>query len=138
MLTSLVERFGYKRIVNHTNMNLDFLSIDVIDTRQGQGATHFGALQRLGAAVKAAVADFGLRNQKNNLRLKEHFMSIARKTTGTDAWLERLSVRGKLPRWRLEHNGTQLAVWSIDRNGFSFSRAAIDWLHEHNALPPSI
>ena len=61
-------------------------------------------------------------------------MSIARKTTGTDAWLEQLSVKGKLPRWRLEHNGTQMAVWSIDRNGFSFSRAAIDWLHEHNAL----
>ncbi|MEL0266959.1 MAG: hypothetical protein VW945_05660, partial [Candidatus Poseidoniales archaeon] len=43
-------------------------------------------------------------------------------------------VRGKLPRWRLELNGTQMAVWSIDRNGFSFSRAAIDLLHEHEAL----
>ena len=135
MLTSLVERFGYKRIINHTNMDLDFLDIDVVDTRHGQGATHFDALQRLSESVKAAVADFGLRNQKNNQRLKEHFMSIARKTTGTDAWLGQLSVRGKLPRWRLEHNGTQMAVWSIDRNGFSFSRAAIDWLHEHNALP---
>ena len=31
-------------------------------------------------------------------------------------------------------NGTQVAVWSIDRNGFSFSRAAIDLLHEHGAL----
>ena len=134
MLTSLVERFGYKRIINHTNMDLDFLHIDVVDTRHGQGATHFDALQRLSEAVKAAVADFGLRNQKNNQRLKEQFMSIARKTTGTDAWLEQLSVKGKLPRWRLEHNGTQMAVWSIDRNGFSFSRAAIDWLHEHNAL----
>ena len=135
MLTSLVERFGYKRIINHTNMALDFLDIDVVDTRHGQGATHFDALQRLGEAVKAAVADFELRNQKNNQRLKQQFMSIARKTTGTDAWLEQLSVRGKLPRWRLEQNGTQMAVWSIDRNGFSFSRAAIDWLHEHNALP---
>ena len=134
MLTSLVERFGYKRIINHTNMDLDFLHIDVVDTRHGQGATHFDALQRLSEAVKAAVVDFGLRNQKNNQRLKEQFMSIARKTTGTDAWLEQLSVKGKLPRWRLEHNGTQMAVWSIDRNGFSFSRAAIDWLHEHNAL----
>ena len=25
-------------------------------------------------------------------------------------------------------------MWSIDRNGFSFSRAAIDVLHEHAAL----
>ena len=135
MLTSLVERFGYKRIINHTNMALDFLDVDVVNTRHGQGATHFDALQRLSEAVKAAVADFELRNQKNNQRLKQQFMSIARKTTGTDAWLEQLSVRGKLPRWRLEQNGTQMAVWSIDRNGFSFSRAAIDWLHEYNALP---
>ncbi len=62
-------------------------------------------------------------------------MSIARKTTGTDAWLEKLAVKGKVPRWRLELDGTQMAVWSIDRNGFSFSRAAIDLLHEHQALP---
>jgi len=135
MLRSMVERFGYKRIINHTNMNLDFLDIDVVDTRQGQGATHFDALGRLSTAVKDAVADFELRNQKNNQRLKEHFKSIARKTTGTDAWVAHLDVRGKLPRWRLELNGTQMAVWSIDRNGFSFSRAAIDWLHEHQALP---
>ena len=75
-----------------------------------------------------------MRNQKNNLRLKEHFKSIARKTTQTDAWCSDVVVRGKVPRWRLELNGVQVAVWSIDRNGFSFSRAAIDLLHEHGAL----
>ena len=135
MLRSLVERTGYQRIINHTDMDLGFLNIDVVNTREGQGATHFDALERLKQAVKKAVADHELRNQKNNQRLKQHFMSIARKTTGTDRWVERLSVRGKLPRWRLELDGTQMAVWSIDRNGFSFSRAAIDWLHEHDALP---
>ena len=134
MLTSLVERTGYKRIINHTNHDLTFLDTEVIDTRQGQGATHFDALGRLSAAVKEATSAFGLRNQKNNLRLKEHFKSIARKTTQTDAWCEDIVVKGKVPRWRLERNGTQIAVWSIDRNGFSFSRAAIDVLHEHAAL----
>ena len=135
MLASMVDRFGYKRIINHTNMDLEFLPVEVVNTREGQGATHFDALGRLGAAVKAAVEAFGLRNQKNSHRLKEHFMSIARKTTGTDAWLEHLVVKGKLPRWKLERDGTQMAVWSIDRNGFSFSRASIDLLHEHEALP---
>ncbi len=134
MLTALVERVGYKEIINHTDMDLSFLSIDVVNTRQGQSSTNFDALNRLGAAVKDARARYDLKNQKNNLRLKEHFKSIARKVTGTDAWCENLVVRGKLPRWRLELNGTQMAVWSIDRNGFSFSRAAIDLLHEHEAL----
>ena len=135
MLVSLVTRSGYKRIINHTNMDLGFLEIEVVNTREGQGATHFDALGRLSVAVKAAVADFELRNQKNSHRLKEQFMSIARKTAGTDAWLEKLAVKGKVPRWRLDLDGTQMAVWSIDRNGFSFSRAAIDLLHEHQALP---
>lgn len=134
MLTSLVDRVGYKEIINHTDMDLSFLSVDVVNTRQGQGSTNFDALTRLGMAVKDARARYDLKNQKNNLRLKEHFKSIARKVTGTDAWCENLVVRGKLPRWRLELNGTQMAVWSIDRNGFSFSRAAIDLLHQHEAL----
>ena len=134
MLHSLVQRTGYRRIINHTELNLDFLGTDVVNTRQGDGATSHEALNRLSQAVKEAKAVFALRNQKNNLRLKEHFKSIARKTTLTDAWCEDLVVRGKLPRWRLELNGVQIAVWSIDRNGFSFSKSAIDHLHQHAAL----
>lgn len=134
MLTSLVERTGYQRIINHTKLDLSFLGVEVVDTRHGDGATHHDSLQRLKGAVGDAVKAFGLRNQKNNLRLLEHFKSIARKSTGTDAWLEKLVVKGKLPRWRLEENGVQMAVWSIDRNGFSFSKASIDLLHEHQAL----
>lgn len=135
MLVTLVERVGYKCIINHTDFDLSFLDVEVIDTRQGLGATQHDALQSLTAAVKSAVETHGLKNQRNNLRLKAKFKSIARKLTRNDAWMEPLSVKGKIPRWRLELNGQQLAVWSIDRNGFSFSRAAIDHLHEHDALP---
>ena len=134
MLHALVQRTGYRRIINHTELNLDFLKADVVNTRQGDGATSHEALNRLSQAVKEAKTVFSLRNQKNNLRLKEHFRSIARKTTLTDAWCEDLAVRGKLPRWRLELNGVQIAVWSIERNGFSFSKSAIDHLHQHAAL----
>lgn len=135
MLKHLTARAGYKRIINHTNLDLSFLEVDVVDTREADGATQHEALERLKQAVKDAVSTFELRNQKNSRRLLEHFRSIARKTTGTDAWCQGLEVRGKLPRWRLELNGQQLAVWSIDRNGFSFSRASIDVLDEHKALP---
>ena len=134
MLVSLVGRTGYSRIINHTNFDLSFLDVEVVDTRGGQGATHHDALNRLSDAVRNAVDKFGLRNQKNSHRLLEHYRSIARKTTGNDAWCDGLLVKGKLPRWRLEQNGVQVAVWSIDRNGFSFSKAAIDLLDEHKAL----
>ena len=134
MLVSLVERTGYQRVINHTGLDLSFLGVDVVETRQGQGATQHDALQRLSEAVRDAVEHFGLRNQKNSYRLLEHYRSIARKTTGNDAWCDDLVVKGKLPRWRLEKDGVQMAVWSIDRNGFSFSKAAIDHLDEHQAL----
>ena len=134
MLKRLTQRTGYKRIINHTNFDLSFLDLEVVDTRRGDGATQYDALQRLSQAVKEAVETFALRNQKNSHRLLEHYRSVARKTTGNDAWCSGLEVRGKLPRWRLELNGEQMAVWSIDRNGFSFSKASIDLLHEHRAL----
>ena len=134
MLVSLTTRVGYKRVINHTNMDLSFLEIEVVDTRHGASATNHDALARLTHAVNEAKEAFGLRNQKNSLRLLEHYKSIARKTTGTDAWLDGLSVKGKLPRWRLEKDGVQMAVWSIQRNGFSFSKASIDHLHQHGAL----
>ena len=93
----MVGRIGYQAIINHTDLDLSFLSVEVVNTRGGQGSTNFDALNRLGTAVKDARERFGLKNQKNNLRLKEHFKSIARKVTGTDAWCTDLVVRGKLP-----------------------------------------
>lgn len=134
MLSRLVERTGYATVINHTGFDLSFLDVEVVDTRKGRGSTHHDALKDLGAAVKAAVDQHGLRNQKNSERLKQKFMSIARKSTLNDGWVLPLRIKGKLPRWRLELDGQQLAVWSIDRNGFSFSKASIDHLHQHGAL----
>lgn len=134
MLTALVQRTGYRRIINHTNMDLSFLEVEVVDTRQGQNATQHEALQRLRQAVQDAMKTYDLRNQKNSHRLLEHYRSIARKTMLNDNWCHELTVKGKLPRWRLEREGVQMAVWSIERNGFSFSKAAIDLLSQHKAL----
>ena len=135
MLTNLVARVGYKRIINHTEMDLSFLGCEVIETRKNRGAGSHEALQDLKSAVKDAVAAYELRNQKNSLRLRSNYMSVARKNMRNDKWLEDVSVRGKLPRWRLEKDGIQVAVWSIDRSGFSFSKSSIDLLHEHESLP---
>ncbi|HJM55482.1 MAG TPA: DUF5591 domain-containing protein [Poseidonia sp.] len=135
MLHNLVERIGYKRVINHTDMDLSFLSCEVVETRKGRGAGSHDALQDLKQAVKDAVATYELRNQKNSFRLRSNYMSIARKNMRSDSWLSGVSVRGKLPRWRLELDGVQMAVWSIERNGFSFSKSSIDLLHDSDALP---
>ena len=135
MLRNLVERTGYKRVINHTDMDLSFLECEVVETRQGRGAGSHDALNDLKLAVKDAVQTYELRNQKNSLRLRANYMSVARKNMRSDEWLQGVSVRGKVPRWRLERDGVQVAVWSIDRNGFSFSKSSIDLLFEHDALP---
>ena len=135
MLKNLVGRVGYKCIINHTDMDLSFLSCEIIETRKGRGAGSHEALQDLKSAVKQVVTTRELRNQKNSLRLRSNYMSVARKNMRNDSWLSDVSVRGKLPRWRLEKDGVQIAVWSIDRSGFSFSKSSIDLLDEHGSLP---
>ena len=62
------------------------------------------------------------------------FSSISRKQLKNDKWLDGVSIRGKPPFWRLEKDNIQIAIWSIDRRGFSFSKSAIEILHQNSAL----
>lgn len=114
---------------------MEHATIDVIDTRSGEGAGSHAALERLTEAVRAAVDEFSARGRKNERMLLDTFASVARKTMKSDDWVKPLKVRGKPPRYRLEKDGTQVALWSIDRGGFSLSKAVIQDLDSTNALP---
>lgn len=135
MFQRLVERHQYKRVINHSGMKLEHATIDVIDTRCGESAGSHAALERLSEAVQAAVDEFSARGRKNERMLLDTFASVARKTMQSDDWVKPLKVRGKPPRYRLEKNGKQVALWSIDRGGFSLSKAVIQDLASTNALP---
>jgi predicted RNA-binding protein len=134
MFSALVERHQYKRIINHSGMELHHPTVPIIDTRQGDGAGGHDALERLSMAVRDAVDEFSARGRKNERMLLDTFASVARKTMNTDAWVNELKVRGKPPRYRLESNGKQVALWSIDRGGFSLSKSVVKTLAETNAL----
>tara|TARA_B100001559_G_scaffold194514_1_gene162637 strand:- start:1583 stop:3457 length:1875 start_codon:yes stop_codon:yes gene_type:complete len=134
MFSALVERHQYKRIINHSGMDLHHPTVPIIDTRQGDGAGGHDALERLSMAVRDAVDEFSARGRKNERMLLDTFASVARKTMNTDAWVNELKVRGKPPRYRLESNGKQVALWSIDRGGFSLSKSVVKALAETNAL----
>ena len=135
MFQRFVDRHSYKRIINHSGMKLNHESIPVIDTRQGDSAGSHDALERLGAAVHEAVDDFSARGRKNERMLLDTYASVARKNMNNDAWVKPLKVRGKPPRYRLEKAGTQLALWSIDRGGFSLSKSVVKELAATKALP---
>ena len=135
MYTTLVERHNYQRIINHSGIEFTHESIQVTDTRQGDSAGSHDALERLTEAVRTAVDELSARGRKTEKILQDNFASIARKQMKSDAWLKDLRVRGKPPRYRLESGETQMALWSIDRSGFSLPKAVIPKLAEVNALP---
>lgn len=135
MFKCLVDRHDYKRVVNHSGMELHHETIPVIDTRLGDGAGSHEALERLTKAVHEAVDEFSARGRKNERMLLDTFASVARKTMLSDAWVAPLKVRGKPPRYRLEKEGNQVALWSIDRGGFALAKSVVHDLASTNALP---
>jgi archaeosine synthase len=135
VLKSFLERHSFQMIINHSTIDINHLHEHVISTRNGFGALSSQALKHLDEAVQNAIKEFGVGRTKASQALMNRFQAIADKIMKSSSWLDDCVIRGKPPRWRIEHNGQQIAIWSIDRNAFSFSKAAIDLLHQHNALP---
>lgn len=135
VLKSYLDRHEFKLIINHSSIDINHLHEHVISTRKGLGALTSQALRNLDEAVQNAIKEYGIGRTKSSHALMNRFQSIAKKIMLSSTWLDDCVVRGKPPRWRIEHNGQQIALWSIDRNAFSFSKAAIDLLSQHKALP---
>ncbi len=134
MLTSLLSRHNYKLIINHSGMKLDGGSIDLIDSRGELSAGNRESLEKLSKVVKEKLQELKIRNRRHNKMLVDNFSSVAKKTMKNDLWLNEITIKGKPPYWRLEKNNQQIAIWSIDRRGFSFSKSAVLILHEHQSL----
>ena len=138
MVESLVERHNYAFIINHSGLILESVGVEIIETRQGESSGSRGALQRLSDAVNHCKQEVELRRRKGESINLERFKSISRYLYGNDEWLNGCRIRGKPPRWRIEVEGKQIALWMFDRAGFSFSKDAIPLLSEHHILPKVI
>ena len=135
MVGTLVERHDYNRIINHSGMNLEIDGFDIIDTRQGESSGSRTALQRLTEAVQTAKEDLRIHRRKGEKVNLDRFRSISRYLHKSDDWLNECRVRGKPPRWKIERDGKQIALWSFERAGFSFSKEAVKYLDSCSALP---
>jgi len=133
-LRLFLERHQFKQIINHSTIDVSELHENVVETRKGLGALSSESLRNLDESIKNAVETYDIRRMKSSHSNMQRFESIAEKNLNTSSWLNGCDIRGKPPRWRIEHEGKQIAVWSIDRNAFSFSKAAIDHLFEHEVL----
>ena len=134
MLDSLLARHNYNLVINHSGMKLETGKVELKETRIGLSAGSSEALENLSEAVKEGIQIHSVANRRNNHSLMDTFASVSRKQLNNDKWLEGISIRGKPPFWRLEKDNVQVAIWSIDRRGFSFSKSAIEILHKNNSL----
>jgi archaeosine synthase len=135
MVRNLVVRHNYECIINHSGMDLEIEGFDIIDTRQGESSGSRNALQRLTDAVQTAKEELRIHRRKGERVNLDRFMSISRYLHKSDEWLNDCKVRGKPPRWKIERDGKQIALWSFERAGFSFSKEAVKYLDSCSALP---
>ena len=135
MVRNLVDRHNYECIINHSGMDLEIEGFDVIDTRQGESSGSRNALKRLTDAVQTAKEELRIHRRKGERVNLDRFMSISRYLHKSDEWLNDCKVRGKPPRWKIEREGKQIALWSFERAGFSFSKEAVKYLDSCSALP---
>ena len=112
MVGNLVEKVGYKNVINHSGIEFDF---ETIDTRpEGVGASSKAACDVLRQAVES-VANQHIPEKKY---LRSSFASLSRWQFGTDGWLDGLRVGGKPPRWMLMQGKQQMAQWHPDSGRF--------------------
>ena len=128
MVGNLVEKVGYKNVINHSGIEFDF---ETTDTRpEGVGASSKAACDVLRQAVES-VSSQHIPEKKY---LRSSFASLSRWQFGTDAWLDGLRVGGKPPRWMLMQGKQQMAQWHPDSGRFSFTKSMLEKLRETETL----
>lgn len=139
VIRSMVEEYttrnGYQRIINHSGIDLKAGNIEVIDTRQGESAGSQTSIDRLEQAIRQAVQDLKLPNPKESLHRLGKLKAFSRFQHGSDAWLEGARVSGRPPIFRIDREGTQIALWNPHSGRFSFAKAALPSLAENKTLP---
>ena len=134
MVKTLIDKYSYQYVINHSTMKFDLNGVEVIDTRGDLGATSGEALSNLSTAILELVEKFKSRNRKHHNILMDNFKSISRLKMEKDDWLKDTKIRGKPPYWKLEKDGKQIAIWSNERRGFSLSKSSVKIIHESKSL----
>lgn len=135
MVDTYATRNGYQRILNHSGIDLEVQGIEVVDTRQGDSAGAQSSIERLEQAIRQAAQELELPNPKESQHRLGKLKALSRFQHGTDAWLDGAKVSGRPPIFKIERDGTQIALWNPRQGRFSFSKAGLPLLEACNALP---
>ncbi|MEC7694900.1 MAG: DUF5591 domain-containing protein [Candidatus Thermoplasmatota archaeon] len=133
MVLKLVNRIGYKSIVNHSGVEISVKGTEVTDTRMGDPAGSADSLTRLKNAIDSAISKTKELPSDYHFRY-EVMKSISRFHLGSDEWLEGCSVRGRPPILTITKDGTQFAKWNPRSGRFSLSKSSLGLMMELDAL----
>ena len=133
MINRLVERVGYRVVINHSDLEVSPPGAEVIDTRLGDTAGSKHSLARLEEAIDSTFSDIKVQSSRPNTRINV-MRSISRFQFGTDKWLNGCEVRGRPPILTITKDEIQLAKWDPRGGRFSFSKRSLPILHELGIL----
>jgi|TARA_B100001250_G_scaffold133782_3_gene114360 archaeosine synthase len=135
MVGDLVERVGYKDVINHSGLEIKIDGANVHDTRMGDTAGSEQSLSRLELTTKNLASSLGLddlRQSDERLRVME---SRSRFIHGSDEWLKGAVVSGRPPILTITKLGEQLARWNPRDGRFALSKKALPLLESNDSMP---
>jgi len=135
MLSNLVSRVGYSRIINHSGVDFADCQIEIIDTRGNFSAGSSEALKMLNDEINKAVGDFKLPKLKESIHRLEKLKSLSRFQHGNDLWLKGSVVEGRPPIFTIRKDGIQIAQWNPRSARFAFSKSSLKVLDKYDTLP---
>ncbi|DAC62439.1 MAG TPA: DUF5591 domain-containing protein [Candidatus Thalassarchaeaceae archaeon] len=135
MLSEYISRNNYVRVINHSGIEIDIKSVEIIDTRKGMTAGSPEALDYLKQIVDKSVEDFDLLNIRESKHRLGKLGALSRFQHGTDKWLQGTGIQGRPPIFTIRKEGTQLALWNPRLGRFSFTKACLPLLAESGKFP---
>jgi len=135
MLSHLVHRVGYSRVINHSGIDIELQGVECVDTRLGDSAGSAEALMRLQEEVVRVSSELSLQSPRRPAHRLAQMRALSRFQHGTDAWLEGSKVQGRPPIFTITSEGEQIAQWNPRSGRFAFSKACLPLLDACDAAP---
>ena len=105
MVSRVVERIGYKEVINHSGMEISVNGTNVHDTRNGETAGSEESLGKLEEVTREILLSLGLRDVNQPEDRLSTMKSRSRFIHGTDEWLEGSVVSGRPPILTISNSG---------------------------------
>jgi len=135
MTTRFASRVGYSRVINHSGVDIEFVGVELVDTRQGDSAGSTEALSRLQEEVERVSSELSLKSPRRPAHRMAQLRALSRFQHGTDTWLEESKVQGRPPIFTIMRDGEQTAQWNPRSGRFAFSKASLPLLDACDAVP---